>query len=616
MTLLATAVNIVGLIVFLSVALIFITRVIGLWLAMIVVPFAFLSYTVPAMQDFDLVGWKKWWPETLKLAFLAPVFIFFLYLIIKFLNAGFAIMQTNDKEGLTFVIGIVLPFIFIMVFLMKAKDIAKDMSGKMGQQITDGLSKVGGFALGAATGGAAMLGRMSLGNLGNKLANSKSLAETEAKGGIKGFGARMLLKSGDKMAAGSFDFRNTKAGSAFGKETGLGEGMGYIKPNTGGVLKAESDRLAKRTERADKLKHIAEKDESIKKRKSEVSKKLIEDGSSAEIRDIDTNLEIQRQKMKDAATQEERVAISNEIKKLNSQKMLITEGGAISKDHHGHGEKNSDGTNKYTTDNGRISEVAYENIATKEKETKENLSSKEQELENHKNEESQIEESYKKEIESINKQKEDMITSMENEALSKQTGGFNGKQPLSSQEKEGIANKVNAQFAGNIQSVETKKNEVKTELENKIIKTKEDIEKAREEVSKAEENLKIAKEDAKNGFGKSIKEINKEIKDIDHEMHVIGNKVANDYANWIGSKTNKALMFFAGGSTKKGTDEAVDSIRLGIKTKSTDSHGSGNSHGGGHATPAAPKKVESKKEDNSGHDSHGGGHDSHGHGGH
>lgn len=163
-TLLATAVNIVGIIVFLSVGLIFVTRVIGLWFAMIFSPFVFFSYTVPSLQDMEMVGWKKWWPETLKLAFLAPIFIFFMYLIIAFLEKGLSLVKANDvNDGMTFVISVIVPFIFIMVLLMKAKDIAKDMSGKMGQSITNGLAAAGGIALGGAALGGALIGRKVIG---------------------------------------------------------------------------------------------------------------------------------------------------------------------------------------------------------------------------------------------------------------------------------------------------------------------------------------------------------------------------------------------------------------------------------------------------------------------
>lgn len=161
-TLLAVAVNIVGMIVFLSVGLIFVARVIGLWMYMIFAPFAFFSYTVPSMQGLDMVGWKKWWPELLSLSFLAPIFIFFLYLILKFLNV-MSIVKTDGSGSIGFVISIIVPFAFIMILLTKAKSIAKKMSGELGQSITGAVTAVGGLALGGAALGAAFAGRNILG---------------------------------------------------------------------------------------------------------------------------------------------------------------------------------------------------------------------------------------------------------------------------------------------------------------------------------------------------------------------------------------------------------------------------------------------------------------------
>lgn len=177
-TILATIVNVVGIIAFLSAGLIFIARVLGLWLAMILAPLAFFSYTVPALQDMEMIGWKRWWPETLKLAFLAPIFIFFMYLIVGFMDKGLGLVDTvfktaSQKSGLSFVISIVVPFIFIMILLMKAKDIAKTMSGTIGQKITNGVAAVGGMALGGAALGTAFMGRKIIGGSLTRMSNSK-----------------------------------------------------------------------------------------------------------------------------------------------------------------------------------------------------------------------------------------------------------------------------------------------------------------------------------------------------------------------------------------------------------------------------------------------------------
>ncbi|NVN96662.1 hypothetical protein HXX01_00170 [Candidatus Nomurabacteria bacterium] len=160
---LAVAVNIVGIIVFLSVGLIFVTRVIGLWLAMILAPLAFFTYIIPSWADTKTIGWKHWWSDTIKLAFLAPVFIFFMYIILKFLQANLIADPINATTGLSFFVATIIPFAFIMILMMKAKSLASDMSGEMGQKITGGVAAAGGMMLGGAAMGTAFLGRQTLG---------------------------------------------------------------------------------------------------------------------------------------------------------------------------------------------------------------------------------------------------------------------------------------------------------------------------------------------------------------------------------------------------------------------------------------------------------------------
>lgn len=175
-TLLATIINVIGTFVFLSVGLIFVARVIGLWLAMIFVPFAFLSYTVPSMQSIKNIGWKNWWSDTLGMCFLAPIFMFFLYLILVFLQKGFASIIDAEK-GPNMVLNIIIPFAFIMIMLMMAKKLAKDYSGSMGQTITGGVAALGGLALGGAALGAAFVGRTAIGRPLKAIANSRGATE-------------------------------------------------------------------------------------------------------------------------------------------------------------------------------------------------------------------------------------------------------------------------------------------------------------------------------------------------------------------------------------------------------------------------------------------------------
>lgn len=293
-TILAIIINVVGIITFLSCSLIFISRVIGLWLAMIFAPLAFFSYTVPAMQNWDMVGWKKWWPDTLKMAFLAPVFVFFLYLIVKFLETGLGIGINDSKGGLDFLLGIFVPFIFIMILLMKAKDIASKMSGTIGQSITNGIATVGGIALGGAAVGGAFLGRRIIGagianisrsddamhratekiafnknlekwetdkkngvqNIGDKPTWEKHVKDYEAKGGkeIKGgLFTRLGAKLNEKqMKIGDVDFARSQMDETK-KAAGLVDASGNLvdDSNLSGVNEKKMKDTYARTKRSD-----------------------------------------------------------------------------------------------------------------------------------------------------------------------------------------------------------------------------------------------------------------------------------------------------------------------------------------------------------------------------
>lgn len=81
-TIVLIAVTLYTAYIFLSVALLFVARVISLWMSMIFSPIAFISYATP----FDIPGFghKDWWKGLFENAFLAPLFIFFLYIIVLF----------------------------------------------------------------------------------------------------------------------------------------------------------------------------------------------------------------------------------------------------------------------------------------------------------------------------------------------------------------------------------------------------------------------------------------------------------------------------------------------------------------------------------------------------
>ena len=252
-TLLLMAITLYTAYIFFSVAVLFVARVVSLWISMIFSPLAFVSYAVP----FEIPGFghKEWWGNLLKNAFLAPIFVFFLYIIVLF--AGFLgnTYPTGDSVWAK-LLNVTVPFAILFMLLKMAKDLAIKYSGEMGAALMKGAQMVGGLALGAATGGAALAGRATLGRAGAAMANSGWAKKWEAAGWGGGM-ARSVFKAGAK---GSFDVRGIKVA---GKDLAGVTGMTMMgKPKEGGFEKARKDQVEKRQKRAKEL-EVGE-DENLK----------------------------------------------------------------------------------------------------------------------------------------------------------------------------------------------------------------------------------------------------------------------------------------------------------------------------------------------------------------
>jgi len=259
-TILLIAITLYTAFIFFSVALLFVARVVSLWISMIFSPIAFVSYAVP----FEIPGFghKEWWGELLKNAFLAPIFIFFLYIIILF--AGFLKTITDNTDSL---LTVTIPFIILVVLLKKAKDLAVKYSGEIGASITKYGAMAGGLALGAATGGLAMAGRATVGRAGAAMANSGWAKKWEAAGWGGGM-ARSVFKAGAK---GSFDVRGVKIAGKDLSSTGL---TSLGKPKEGGFEKRRAEQVEKRQKRAKEL-EVGE-DEGLKQTVRQKEAKLHE----------------------------------------------------------------------------------------------------------------------------------------------------------------------------------------------------------------------------------------------------------------------------------------------------------------------------------------------------
>lgn len=218
---------------FFMVAVLFVSRVVSLWLSMVFSPVAFMSYILP----FKIPGFgaDEWWDDLLKNAFLAPIFLFFLYIIYLFVNEMAALLtypQANNADFIGKILSNVVPFAFILMLLMKAKELTIDYSGKLGKSISASLGKVvgtvgtlaGGAIGGLAMGGIAALGTRTLGSVAaNRLTGvaGQKLREQASKGGVGGMWAKAKMRMYEYGKGATFDLRQTQLGQLASTKSGM-----------------------------------------------------------------------------------------------------------------------------------------------------------------------------------------------------------------------------------------------------------------------------------------------------------------------------------------------------------------------------------------------------------
>lgn len=262
-------VNLITAWTFITVCMYFVGRILGLWFAMIFSPMAFVTNIVPGLgSKLPKVGWGSWVSNLTNLAIMAPIFVFFMYLIMAFLKADFIgdmILSNNANFTLSeFLVTILLRFMLIIGLIQSAKGLAKKLSGEFGDAVA-GVAKgvaavAAGGAVGLAAGGAAILGRSTAGALMSKM-DTAGARERAKQTGLRGAIARRQLDIADYGKKGSFDVRQSglankvsqKAGLNFNTGTGIPGLKQFNTANTAGGREGVATRkqvgLEKRAEK-------------------------------------------------------------------------------------------------------------------------------------------------------------------------------------------------------------------------------------------------------------------------------------------------------------------------------------------------------------------------------
>ena len=310
----------------------FVGRIGVLWVSMIFAPLAFVSTLIPSLgKKFGQIGWSSWFSSLTTAAFNAPIFMFFIYLILllsKQLGTIMPMVEAADNpvEKITVV---ALPIMIIMGLLTQAKSIAKEMAGQFGE-VADGAFK-GALGLGAmaVTGGVAALGAKTFGANAMRTLNDQNLKNVAAGNmeGARAHGftgttteefekwkatqagtdfkkksedAQKKLLSAKKMSERSFDMRQIPGMSAVSKGLGVNMNTGSGLAKMAGLEFSSGARAGGARAEADR--RIA-KDDKKKKDMEEVLK-----GDPAEIhhkKEQKEELESEKKKAEEAKTEVE-----------------------------------------------------------------------------------------------------------------------------------------------------------------------------------------------------------------------------------------------------------------------------------------------------------------------
>ncbi len=230
---------------FLAGAVMMIVRTVTLILLMIFSPFAFLGFSLPKGGGFA----HTWLNKLIGSTFVAPAFIFMLYLNALIINAlDLTKLANADTSAYSAAFlghannfEIILNFVTLTILLLSSMTVANAVSSGAGTQAGSWSKKLLGYGGGLAVGAAGIAGgrilRQTAGATGSVIAKNKKIDEyARSKNWMVRNVANVAKKSGDAMAKSTWDVRNT--GLVKGVNTGLGvAGTGIALQGVGSASK-------------------------------------------------------------------------------------------------------------------------------------------------------------------------------------------------------------------------------------------------------------------------------------------------------------------------------------------------------------------------------------------
>jgi hypothetical protein len=206
-------------IVFMYAMLLMATRIVVLIFLIVMSPIGFMGNVLPKLSEYS-----KEWRETLYgQVMIAPIFLLFVYLIIKVSTAfnnivpeliGPAKGSDDPTQYMSY-----FRYVMVIMLLVVAVKITKKMTGVVGKLVEGAGKTLGTAAVGLAMGGVGFALRGTIGRGANALATSQGLKDWSVSDSIaKRWSAKATMAIGGGVAKRSFDARNISAVSSLAKE--------------------------------------------------------------------------------------------------------------------------------------------------------------------------------------------------------------------------------------------------------------------------------------------------------------------------------------------------------------------------------------------------------------
>lgn len=270
-SILAAAIMLAIGIMFWKTAFLFLGRVVGIYIVMIFSPFAVLSRgNMPIIGNIERLKWNDWWKELSNYALIAPIFIFFLYVVYLFVDSGFINTGIQDLETGSFfevLLWVAIPLLIVYFILQQGVAIAKKYAGIVGALVQEKVNSFAGFAGGVALGATGLVGARVIGGAAKLFDESRAgswVRDQAKKSGITGWVARRAQEGVNATRAGSFDVRQSLLGNKLftamgvstnqkGLDTLKGVGLGFSVEQRKGGFDADVKRRQEAKENTEKL---------------------------------------------------------------------------------------------------------------------------------------------------------------------------------------------------------------------------------------------------------------------------------------------------------------------------------------------------------------------------